>query len=132
MKKPIKTSGFRKSAVARVTLSDGKGTVRINSQSLNVYSTSLARMKIQEPLLLVPDIASKVDLHIRVQGGGQTGQTEAIRLAIGRALSEVGGEKVRQTLTDYDRSLLVADTRFKEACKPNDSKARAKRQKSYR
>ena len=59
-------------------------------------------------------------------------QVDAMRQAIGIALSELGGEKVRKILVDYDRTFLVADTRRKEPCKPNDSKARAKRQSSKR
>ncbi|RME78240.1 30S ribosomal protein S9 [Candidatus Woesearchaeota archaeon] len=132
MKQPIITSGFRKQAVARANLKEGSGIVRINSQPLDYYGTAVCRMKIKEPLMLVPDIANKVDITVRVSGGGQMGQTEAVRLAIGRALSEYGGETTRKILQDYDRALLVADTRYKETRKPNDSKARAKRQKSYR
>ena len=59
-------------------------------------------------------------------------QVDAIRQAIGKALAEFGGEKIRKMLVDYDRSFIVADTRRKEVCKPNDSKARARRQSSKR
>jgi small subunit ribosomal protein S9 len=99
---------------------------------LDVFEPKLARMKIKEPLLLVGDIASKVHIDINVYGGGVMSQVDAIRQAMGKALSEFGGEKIRKMLLQYDRALLVADTRYKETCKPNDSKARAKRQKSYR
>jgi small subunit ribosomal protein S9 len=130
--KVIHTSGTRKRSVARLTLHPGKGLIRINGRMLSTYEPKLARMKIQEPLILVGDIASKVHIDINVYGGGVMSQVEAIRQAMGKALAELGGEKIRRMLVDYDRSLLVADTRYKETCKPNDSKARAKRQKSYR
>ena len=130
--KVIHTSGKRKSSVARLTLKPGKGLVRVNGMMLDSYEPRLARMKISEPLILVGDLASQVHIDINVCGGGVISQADAIRQAMGKAFSEFGGEKVRLLLLKYDRSLLVADTRFKETCKPNDSKARAKRQKSYR
>lgn len=130
--KVIHTSGTRKRSVARLTLKPGKGLVRVNGLMLDSYEPKLARMKIMEPLILVGDLASQVHIDINVRGGGVISQADAIRQAMGKALSELGGEKTRLILLKYDRSLLVADTRFKETCKPNDSKARAKRQKSYR
>ena len=130
--KVIHTAGSRKRAIARLTLVPGQGLVRINGQLLSSYEPKLARMKLQEPLLLVGDLASKVHIEVNVIGGGVMSQVDAVRQAMGRAFAELGGEKVKRMLSDYDRSLLVADTRFKEQCKPNDSKARAKRQKSYR
>jgi len=130
--KAINTSGSRKMSVARLTLMPGQGLVRINGRLLDTYEPKLARMKLQEPLLLVGDLASKVHIEATVSGGGVMSQVDAIRQAMGRAFAELGGEKVKRALLDYDRSLLVADTRFKEQRKPNDSKARAKRQKSYR
>lgn len=131
--KAIHTSGARKSAKARLTLLPGKGLIRINGKSLDVFEPRLARLKIQEPMLVAGgDFASKYHIEITVQGGGVMSQVDAIRQALGRALSECGGEKTRKLLLDYDRAFLVADTRRKETCKPNDSKARAKRQKSYR
>jgi small subunit ribosomal protein S9 len=99
---------------------------------LDVFEPRLARLRIQEPLLLVGDLVSKSQINVDVYGGGVTSQVDAVRQALGKALSELGGEKVRKMLVQYDRSFLVADTRYKEQCKPNDSKARAKRQKSYR
>lgn len=130
--KVIHTSGMRKRSVARLTLQPGKGLVRVNGQLLDAFEPELARLKIKEPLILVGDVASKLRMDIKVQGGGVMSQVDAIRQAMGRALAEFGGEKVKRQLLDYDRALLVADTRFKETRKPNDSKARAKRQKSYR
>ena len=134
MPKIVHVSGKRKRAIARATLREGKGTVRINHMLLDHYSNKLSRMRILEPLMIVQDMANKVDISVDVKGGGWQSQTEASRLAIARALIEYSrGEKVKKSLLDYDRHLLIADVRFNEACKPNDSgKPRKKRQKSYR
>ena len=70
---------------------------------------------------------------VQVFGGGTTSQAEASRLAIAKGLVEfTGSKKLKQDYLDYDRHLLVADVRRREARKPNDSRARAARQKSYR
>src|SRR3989338_9810015 len=129
--KSIQTKGKRKRAVARATLNSGKGQVTINGQMLNNFSTDLLRMRIGEPLVLAPEVVKEIDIDIQVNGGGANGQADAIRLAIARALVE-HDKKLKKTFDDYDRLLLVADVRRKEACKPNDSKARANRQKRYR
>jgi len=73
------------------------------------------------------------DIFINVAGGGPESQIEASRLAIAKAiLAFTKNVELRKTFLNYDRSLLIADVRRKEQYKPNDSKARAKRQKSYR
>jgi small subunit ribosomal protein S9 len=134
-KKIINTSGNRKRAVARATLKDGKGMVRINKQIVDKFGTSMTRMKVREPLLLAADLAAKVDITVDVRGGGINSQADAARLAIAKALVEFSGkdkEKLKKQFLEYDRTLLVADVRRKEVCKPNISKARARRQKSYR
>ena len=131
MSKLIHFSGKRKSAVARATLRQGTGKVRINNSLLDVYQPNMARLKLQEPLILAGDVASQVDVDIIVNGGGINGQTEAARLALSKCLVEFN-KKLEKPFLLYDRHLLVADIRRKETRKPNDSKARAKRQKSYR
>lgn len=132
--KILQTSGTRKHAVARATIRPGKGTVRINKVPLQHVGPRFINLKIQEPLLLVGDVAKKVDIDINVNGGGITGQAEASRIAIGRALVAFSGnDEVKKKLLEYDRLILVADVRRKEKTKPNNNgKARAKRQKSYR
>lgn len=129
--KTIHAAGKRKQAVARATLSTGKGVIRINNQLLVNYEPKVARMKIMEPLVLAGDMANKININVRVHGGGWSSQAEAVRLAIGRGLVEMN-KSLKKTFLDYDRHLMVQDVRYKEPCKPNDSKARAKRQKSYR
>jgi small subunit ribosomal protein S9 len=130
--KNVHASGKRKRATARVTITPGKGYVSVNNISLMHWGNELNRARVREPLLLVGDVAGKLDFQVRVAGGGMTGQSDAIRLAIGRALvqHEAG---LRQHLLDYDRQLLVADIRRKESAKPNShGQARSKVQKSYR
>jgi len=127
--KVIHTQGKRKSAIARATVHPGKGKVIINGQSINNFANPQLRLRVSEPLILA-DIKD-VNISINVHGGGISGQADAIRLAIARALVR-HDKKLKKVFDEYDRLLLVADVRRKEVCKPNDSKARAKRQKSYR
>lgn len=129
--KKIQKQGKRKRAIARATLNEGKGKVKINGQYLNSFSNSILRLRVSEPLTLAGEIANKIDLDVKVAGGGINGQADAVRLAIARALVQYE-PKLKSVFEDYDRLLLVADIRRKETRKPNDSKARAKRQKSYR
>ena len=75
----------------------------------------------------------KHDFTIRTMSGGKEAQIQAARLAIAKALVIISGSEVlRKAFVSYDRNILVPDSRRKEARKPGDSKARAKRQKSYR
>jgi small subunit ribosomal protein S9 len=130
--KPIHTAGKRKRAVARATLKPGKGKVRINRLLLENYGSKLARMKLQEPLIIAGDSAKNININITVAGGGPVTQADAARLAIARALMK-SDKKLEKAFLNYDRHLLVADVRRKETHKPNrHGKARAKRQKSYR
>ena len=130
--KIIHTSGKRKTAVARATLKEGSGVVRIDGMLLDVYHPKLYRMKIREPLLLAGDAANKVNITVKVHGGGPNAQSEAARLAIARALAR-HSKRLEEVFSKYDRHLLVADVRYKETHKPGcHGKARAHRQKSYR
>ncbi len=131
MQKVIHTKGKRKQAIARATLHPGTGRVLINNIALEHYSNHLSRLRVQEPLLLAGEAAQGIDLAVNVCGGGVNGQADAARLAIARALVQ-HNPQLKRTFDEYDRLLLVADVRRKEARKPNDSKARAARQKSYR
>ncbi len=129
----VHASGKRKRAIARATLKAGTGIIRINTMRLSTIEPELSRLRLQEPLALSGELAGKVDIDVNVHGGGQSGQVEAARLAMAKALAEFGGAELKKTFLDYDRHLLVADTRFKEARKfGTHSRARAKRQKSYR
>jgi small subunit ribosomal protein S9 len=127
-------SGKRKEAVARATARAGKGAVRINSISLNVWGNEFARLRVQEPLMIAGQLSADVDIDVTVFGGGWSSQAEASRLAIAKSLVVyTGSEQLRKMFMDYDRSLLVADTRRKEPRKAGThSRARARRQTSYR
>lgn len=127
----IQTSGTRKRAIARATLKEGKGKIKINGRFLDNWGEEMLRLRIKEPLILAEELGKKVDIEVAVRGGGINGQAEAVRLAIARALVEYD-KKLKKAFEDYDRWLLVADVRRKEVRKPNISKARAKKQKSYR
>jgi small subunit ribosomal protein S9 len=130
--KPIHFAGKRKNAIAKATLREGSGKVKVNNVSLDLHEPELARMKIMEPLILAGDIADSIDVDIVVRGGGIISQAEAARLAVGRCLVKYS-KKLEKVFLTYDRNLLVADVRRKETHKPNrHGKARAKRQKSYR
>ena len=132
--KRIIVSGKRKRATARAILEEGSGKVTINKRdhkNLQMFD----RLKIEEPLRIAQHILGKMnfDVTINVRGGGEKGQLEAARLALARAISEFANSKqLTEAFTAYDRNLLVADVRRKEAYKPGDSKARRKRQSSKR
>lgn len=128
------TSGKRKRAIARAMIKSGSGIIKINNLLLDFYEPELYRLKLREPLIIAGDVAGRVDIRVRVSGGGMSSQADASRLAIAKALSEYSkNNKLREQFLEYDRNLLVADVRRKEPAKPNrHGQARAKRQKSYR
>ena len=130
--KVINVSGKRKRAVARATLKEGNGKVKINGVPVELIEPEMARTRLKEPLILAEDTANNVDIDVNVFGGGNMGQSEAARLSIAKALA-LYNKKLEKVFSDYDRHLLIADVRRKETRKPNrHSKARAKVQKSYR
>ncbi|MEM2878256.1 MAG: 30S ribosomal protein S9 [Candidatus Hadarchaeales archaeon] len=131
--KTVITTGKRKTALARAVLKKGNGRVKINGKALETIEPELARLKIMEPLVLLPELSKQVDIEVEVKGGGTMGQADAVRTAIARGLiGWSGDEKVRETLKQYDWSLTKSDVRFKEPKKPGGPGARAKFQKSYR
>jgi small subunit ribosomal protein S9 len=130
--KVVHQSGTRKTAVARATLVQGAGVVRVNDRLLATFPQNMFRAKIEESLLIAGDTAKRVDIDVDVNGGGSNSQAEAARLAIAKALAQFD-KKLHSKYLDYDRAFTVADVRRKETHKPNcHGKARAKRQKSYR
>lgn len=132
-KKVVNTSGKRKTAIARATVQKGKGLIRINRIPLELHEPEIARWKIFEPINLASDEIKKVNISVNVNGGGYMSQANAVRTAIARGLVEFSGnQELKQSFIDYDRSLLVNDSRRKEAKKPLGRGARKKRQKSYR
>lgn len=132
-KKAIVARGKRKESVARATISEGSGAIRINSHSLESIQNSYAREIIREPLQYVGPEAGTVDISVNVSGGGAMGQAQAARTAIANALARYFEQlNLKQKFNDIDRSLLIEDTRRVEAKKYRGPKARARFQKSYR
>ncbi|HEX9645022.1 MAG TPA: 30S ribosomal protein S9 [Acidimicrobiia bacterium] len=93
MPKPlVQATGRRKSAVARVRLYDGSGQFSLNGRSLEDYFPQLAlRLRVLDPLK-VAEAEGRYDVHATIEGGGFTGQTDALRLGIARALVGIDGE----------------------------------------
>lgn len=130
----IVISGKRKTSVARAELISGTGKVTIDEVSHELLP-NFKRLMIEEPLRIAKQVLGKLDYDISVtaRGGGQESRIEAARLAVAKVLIlATKSKELRKAFLAYDKNMVVADTRRKEACKPNDSKARAKRQKSYR
>ena len=135
MKRVIQSSGKRKSAIARASIKEGDGKIRINHEILQVYKPEFAKMRILEPITLAGDVADKIDIDVRVEGGGIMGQAEAVRTAIARALVDwTQDSTLKDTYMKYDKVMLKGDIRRTEPHKPNASSKgpRAKKQKSYR
>jgi small subunit ribosomal protein S9 len=133
MGKVIHTSGKRKTAIARGTVKEGKGRVRINKSPLELYSPELARLKLTEPLTLAGDIINDVDINVKVVGGGVMGQAEAARMVIAKGLLEWTNDvTLKEKYIQYDRTMLVGDPRRSEPKKYGGPGARARKQKSYR
>lgn len=134
MSDKIITSGKRKTSIAKARTIKGSGKVSINKRDYKNFQM-FDRLKIEEPLKIAQEILGKLDfdVFITVKGGGEKSQIEASRLALARGIIKFTQSKdLEKAFTDYDRNLLVADVRRKEAYKPGDSKARSKRQSSKR
>ena len=128
-------SGKRKTAVSKATIKEGNGVLTINKKPINFFPF-MQQLELTEPIIIAKETLgeSNYDIHVNVKGGGLHSMIEASRLAIARAILKFSknDEKLRQAYVSYDRNILVADTRRKEAYKPGDSKARANRQTSFR
>jgi small subunit ribosomal protein S9 len=128
------TSGKRKTAVARAILTEGEGKITINKKDYKNLQ-KFDKLRIEEPIRIAKEILKdiKFNVEVEVRGGGSKGQIDAVRVALSRALVEGSKSKdLHDAYMEYDRNLLVADVRRKEAYKPGDSKARSKRQSSKR
>ena len=121
--------GRRKTAVARVYVSEGKGAITINNRDLNDYfPTATLQYKVKQPFALT-DNEDNFDVRVNVYGGGITGQAEAVRLALSRAMCELDEEN-RAALKP--EGLLTRDPRMVERKKFGQKKARKKFQFSKR
>jgi small subunit ribosomal protein S9 len=128
------TSGKKKTAIARATVADGEGRVRINSTPVELVEPELAQLKMLEPFRIAADeIRDGVDVDVQVSGGGVSGQADAVRTAIARGLVDhTADAELRDAFMEFDRSLLVNDVRQRESKHWGGPGARARYQKSYR
>ncbi|MDR1459008.1 MAG: 30S ribosomal protein S9 [Bacteroidales bacterium] len=125
----INTSGRRKTAVARIYMSTGNGNITVNGRDYKDYfSTGTLRYIVTQSLNIV-NVADKYDIKVNLCGGGITGQAEALRLAIAKALCEIDAEN-RPPLKA--QGLLRRDPRMVERKKPGRPKARKRFQFSKR
>lgn len=132
--KKVVISGKRKSAVAKAVVISGKGEVSVNGKKYELLPF-FEKLRIAEPVRIAQQVLGKIefDAKITVRGGGKIGQNEAARLALAKGIVKFSNsEELKQAYAKYDRNMLVADIRRKEAYKPGDSKARRSRQTSYR
>jgi len=121
--------GRRKTAVARVYVSQGSGNITVNKREFkNYFTTPTLQYKVQQPLMLTENLEA-YDVKVNVYGGGVTGQAEAIRLAITRALVAINEENKAALKPE---GLLTRDPRMVERKKFGQKKARKKFQFSKR
>lgn len=137
----------RKTAKAHVVISKGVGKVRINNVPVDMINQETAREAILAPLEIAGDLRKKIDISVRVKGGGFMGQASAIATAISRALtgwtkskkdpkdhpfSKSIREDLQKRITEFDKYLISGDARRKEPKKFGGPGARRRKQKSYR
>jgi len=137
----------RKTSRAHVYITKGSGRVRINNTPAEMINQESAREVILSPLEIAGDLRTKVDISVRVKGGGFMGQAYAAATAISRALTGWTKSKkepkehpfpkqtrtdLRKRLNDFDKHLLSGDARRKEPKKFGGPGARRRKQKSYR
>jgi small subunit ribosomal protein S9 len=139
--------GQRKTSRATATISKGNGKVRINNLPAEVLEPEVAREVVLVPIHLIGEIRNRIDLSVKVRGGGFMGQAFASAVAISRALSGEGKggrdpkdhplsksirEEIRKKIMEYDRHFLAGDPRQTESKKFGGPSARRRKQKSYR
>ena len=125
----LNTLGRRKTAVARIYVTDGKGTITVNKKDYKEYfPTAILQYVVSQPLDITGNL-DKYDIKVNLDGGGISGQAEALRLAISRALCKID-EEYRPALKA--KGLMRRDPRMVERKKPGQPKARKKFQFSKR
>ena len=133
--KHIQSSGKRKTAIARASLTyPAKGIVKINNIPLEIYTPTLARLRIREVLEIAnhPKL-EKCEIQVKVKGGGKMSQTDAVRIAIAKSITKfLGTKSIERVFRNYDEALLSGDSRRTEPKHFGGKKARARRQKSFR
>lgn len=125
----VNTLGRRKTAVARIYLSEGKGNITVNKREFKEYFPSLTLQYIVLQPLNLLSVPEKYDIKVNLDGGGPKGQAEALRLAISRALVEIDAEARKELKA---AGFLTRDPREVERKKPGQPKARKRFQFSKR
>ena len=125
----VNALGRRKSAVARVYVTEGTGKITINKRDLeNYFPSPILQYVVKQPLNLL-DVAEKYDIKVTLCGGGYTGQSQALRLAIARALVKINEEDKKALRAE---GFMTRDAREVERKKPGQPKARRRFQFSKR
>ena len=137
----------RKTSKAHVHITKGNGKVRINNVPVEIFEPEVARETILAPLEIAGEIRDKLDISVRVKGGGFMGQAYAASTAISRALigwtkskkepkdhplNKSTRQDLRKRIGDFDKYLISGDSRRKEPKKFGGPSARRRKQKSYR
>ena len=125
----VNTLGRRKKSVARVYLSAGKGEITVNGKDMKEYFPTIGLQYRLSQAFALTETSGQYDVKVNVQGGGITGQAEAIRLGISRALVEINAENKPALKAE---GLMTRDPRMVERKKPGQKKARKKFQFSKR
>ena len=125
----INALGRRKSAIARIYVTEGTGKITINKRDLTEYFPSpILQFVVKQPLTLL-DVAEKYDIKVTLCGGGFTGQSQALRLAIARALVKINADDKKTLRAE---GFMTRDPRAVERKKPGQPKARRRFQFSQR
>ena len=125
----VNALGRRKSAVARIFVTEGTGKITINKKDLQDYFPSTILQYVVKQPLMTLNVVEKYDIKVNLDGGGFTGQSQALRLAIARALVKINAEDKKALRAE---GFLTRDAREVERKKPGQPKARRRFQFSKR
>jgi small subunit ribosomal protein S9 len=129
----VVSTGKRKTSLAKATIKNGSGRIRINGRPLEIHQPEVAKMRIMEPLILFGDGWTKYDIRVRVRGGGVMSQADAVRMSIATGLFRMSQDyEARSRMLEHDRTMPVGDPRRTEPKKFGGPSARSRYQKSYR
>ena len=129
----VVSTGKRKTSLAKATIKNGSGRIRINGRPLEVHQSEVAKMRIMEPLILFGEGWKNYDIRVRVRGGGVMSQADAVRMSIATGLFRISQDfEARSRMLEHDRTMLVGDPRRTEPKKFGGPSARSRYQKSYR
>ena len=139
--KMVRTFGRKKNACAVALVKEGKGVVRVNGRPLHLMEPESMRTKVYEPILIIGGNRFKdLTIKVRVKGSGSMAQVMAVRMAIAKGViayyqkykDEQSKRELKDLFIQYDKGLIVSDSRRCEPKKFGGKGARARFQKSYR